>query len=244
MNDHSDFEEMLSRRDELTIPEEAVLQEHLAGCAGCRQDAIAYAALDSLLRAQAEAEETDELLHAVQVRVRGSITRQQSPIGTAARSYLWTIPTAAVLVVAALLAVQRYVPSGSHRVVVPVNPIVPVRPAPSTGPGGNTSPRATVIRSSPGGGIVPGVYLDRPDGKAAVPSSAALRVAWRRWPRAHIRNVRLARVRAPNMPAVNGRLCWVVSAAGALPQAGRGYLVVFVDAHSGRFILAESGDRP
>jgi hypothetical protein len=243
MNDHSVFEEMLARRDELTTPEEAVLQQHLALCSGCRQDATAYAELDSLLRARAEAEETDELLHAVQVRVRRSITHQRSPVGPVARRFLWTIPTAAVLVMAALLAVHSHLPSGSHRAVVPPNPVAPARPAPSSSPGAAAPPRPSTTSPSPRTGIVPGVGLERPHVKARVPSSAAVQVVRRRWPRAHIRKVTLALVRAPNMPAVNGRLCWVVSAAGGIPQVGRGQLFVFVDARSGRFVLAESGGK-
>lgn len=238
MNDHSTFEEMLARWEELTVPEESILLEHLHSCSICRQEAMVYAEQDSLLRAHAEAEPTNELLRTVKTGVRRAISSRETRATPSHHRTLWLLPAAAVLTVATVLAAHSYLPSG-HGVVLP-NPVSPARPVSH----GTSTSKARITQAmipcAPRPWCVPGVRLQRPDGKAKVDPGHAVRIARRRWPGVHVRKVILARVHSQNTPILNDRLCWVVWASGTLPTAGRGYLAVFVDAQTGRFLLAAS----
>lgn len=106
----------------------------------------------------------------------------------------------------------------------------------------SVSPRALTER---------GISLDTPAQAATVSRDAAVRVALWFQARSEIRDAVVAQVRAAGLPEINGRTCWVVSimppggiwsvigepGAPRLPQK---YLLVFVDARTGAFLLATS----
>lgn len=242
MTDHSTFEEMVARRDELSAPEEAALRDHLLVCVACKHDAEIYAEQDSLLRMHAEAEPVDERAIVVRTRVRQAIGRRQTHGMPILRHTIRALPVAAVLTIGAAFALHSYLPTG-HSVARP-NPVSPTQPGPRGTPGAKTPATPGTTMPKTRRWRVSGVRLLRPDGNARVDRRRAERVTHRRWPGIHIRKVVLAHVRAPNMPAVNGRLCWVVFGRGRLPAAGHGNLAVFVDAHTGRFVLAAASQGP
>ncbi len=96
--------------------------------------------------------------------------------------------------------------------------------------------------------------LRAPSRAANVSKSRAEFLARSYFPGSDVRESALAAVRDPNVPVVNGRLCWVVSLSlpGGIyhPSAGpRGntmrlpasYLLVFVDADTGDFVFGDMG---
>lgn len=93
-----------------------------------------------------------------------------------------------------------------------------------------------------------GVTLLSPASSARVTRSAALSSATSHVDSSSVREAQLAQVTVPNVPMLNNRLCWVVSVlphGGTLTANGQliqvKYDLVFIDANTGKFIIALSG---
>jgi len=97
-----------------------------------------------------------------------------------------------------------------------------------------------------------GMRLDQPQHSAIVGAATAAQAATSRFGRARVREEVLAEVRDTHVPAVDGKLCWIVSVmpAGGLwfpsgppsskPSQAR-FLLVFIDAQTGAFLLGDMG---
>ncbi|HZU13363.1 MAG TPA: hypothetical protein VFB58_11035 [Chloroflexota bacterium] len=90
MNGHDSITDLLARRRELTPDDEAVLRDHLAGCADCRRTAADFAAQDDVLRLLGDVIPPDTIRRSV---LRAAGRRRVRPL-------VWP-----VVVVAAIVAV-------------------------------------------------------------------------------------------------------------------------------------------
>jgi hypothetical protein len=104
MSDHAAYEELIARRDELSIPERATLQSHLTDCESCSLLAARYADQDAALRSFAVVQPAPHLQPRVFLQLGGrqSKSRRLLVAGTAAL-------VAALLVISVGVVALRHV---------------------------------------------------------------------------------------------------------------------------------------
>jgi hypothetical protein len=226
MNRHRLFERLLAHRDDLGSVNRSRLEKHLRSCSECREVAAQYAEDEAALRFLAQTRPPTGLRTAVLAAVdrkesRVSPRRTKKPAVFGATG---TLVTCAVLL-ATVLARQG------------------AQPTPRTGL------------------MAKGYTFSYSYHGATVDRTSAERVALAFFP-GHVQSAVLARVRNSRTPGLgsHGRVCWVVSIVPpqgtAVAQPGNTwldiasaspgdvlriqFLVVFIDATQGNFVVASS----